>query len=73
MRDDPQMFRVDLVEDSLRVGEIRWMPGELAVAGVPAGRRELRPEVDERVARQVLLAKGACDAEDFGRAGERAR
>ena len=48
------------------------MPGELAVARVPSRWRELRPEIDQAVARQLLLAKGLRNREDFRLARERA-
>ena len=48
------------------------MPGELAVARVPSRRRELGAEVDQRVARQLLLAHRARDAEDLVGSVERA-
>ena len=41
----------------LRIGKVLGLPGELAVARVPARRRELGAEIDQRVARQLLLAE----------------
>ena len=49
----------------LRVGEVRRMPGEFAVACVPARRRELGAEIDQPVARQLLLAERLRDAENL--------
>src|SRR6185437_2410160 len=55
-----------------RLGEVAGMPAELAVARVPAGGRELRAEIDERVAGKALVAHRACDVGYLLGAGERA-
>ncbi len=47
---DLEMLGVQFVEHLLRIGKVRRVPGELAVARIPAGRRELGAEIDQRVA-----------------------
>ena len=65
------MLRVHLVDHALRIGKVLLLPPELAVARVPARRRELGAEIDERVARQLLLAKRLRDRQDLVRPRQR--
>jgi hypothetical protein len=60
VQNDVEMLRVQLAYQLLRVGKDSLVEDEGAVAGVPAGGAEAGAEVDHRVARQLLFAKGAC-------------
>ena len=71
--DHLEMVGVQLIEDAFRFREVRRMPGEFAVARVPAGGRELRAEIDQRLARQLLLAKRSGDPKNLFRPRERPR
>src|SRR5262249_47661333 len=62
---DSEVLAVQLREHLLGIGEVRRMPGELAVARVPARRRELGSEIDEKIAGQLLLAERFRFGEDF--------
>ena len=53
--------RVEIVDGLLRIREVLLLPPELAVACVPSRRRELRAEIDQPVARQLLLAERLRD------------
>src|SRR6185312_14854501 len=57
---DLEVLVVERSELLARLGEVAGMPAELAVARVPAGGRELRAEIDERVAGKPLVAHRAC-------------
>src|SRR5687767_5514657 len=72
VHDDLEVQRVQLFDERARIGEVARVPGELAVARVPAGRSELGTEIDERVARQTLVAELARDAEYLIGSRERA-
>ena len=62
------VLRVRVVDEALRVGKVLRLPAELAVARVPSRRRELGAEIDQRVARQLLLAERARHPVDLVRA-----
>ncbi len=59
------MLPVQLVEHLLRLREVFRVPGELAVVRIPARGDEVGAEIDERIARQLLLAELARDAHDL--------
>ena len=64
-QDDLEVIGVQLFEDFPWVREIRRMPSELSVVSVPTRRREISAKIDQRVARQFLLAEDAGDPFDF--------
>ena len=64
--------RVEIVDRLLRIREDVLLPLELAVVRVPARRTEVGAEIDQRVARQLLLAHRLRDPHDFVGARERA-
>jgi hypothetical protein len=66
---DLEVRGVHLVDHALGFREIFLLPSELAVARVPARRRERGAEIDQRIARQFLFSKRARDPADFIRAG----
>ena len=72
MKHHAKVIGVQRIDHLLRLGKVRRMPGELSVPRVPSRGRELRAEVDERVARQLLFPHGSRDAENLIGPGERA-
>ena len=71
VQDDAIVQRVEFLDRAFRIREVRRVPGELAVVRVPARRREIRSEIDQRVARQLLLAHRSGDRGDLRRTRER--
>src|SRR5258708_10463981 len=67
------VVQVVQVRDSLfGIREGLLLPGELAVVGVPARRAEVGAEIDQRIARQALLAHRPGDPHDLVWTRERA-
>ena len=71
VEDHLEVLGVHLVHHAFGFGKVLLLPPELAVARVPARGRELGAEIDERVARQLLLAERLRDGQDLVRPGER--
>ncbi|GBC78216.1 hypothetical protein HRbin08_01703 [bacterium HR08] len=72
VKDDAEIHLVQLADHALGIREDGPVERERSVGRVPARRSESRPQVDEHVARQLLLAEGSGDRQDFIRTGERA-
>ena len=70
MEDDLVVHRVQRVDSGFRIGKIPGVPRELPVSCVPARRRELGAQIDQGVAGQPLLSKGARNAQHFLGTGE---
>ncbi len=69
---DLEVLRMKLLDHRSGVGEVRGVPGELAVVRVPPGRAEIGAEVDERVAWEPLLAHRPRHRHHLLAPGERA-
>src|SRR5712692_7280728 len=67
-----EVLAVQLVDHLLRIREVRWVPGELAVVCVPARRTEVRAEIDKRIAWQLFLTERGRHPLDLVRPAKRA-
>src|SRR5262245_11057981 len=61
-----------LCDHSLRIREIRRMPGELSVSCAPPRWREAGAEINQSVTRQLLFSECTRDTQDLLRPAKRA-
>src|SRR4030095_6763510 len=67
-----EMLSMKFIDNFLRIRKVLWMPREFAVVSVPARWREVRAEVDQRVAGQLLFTERARNPVDLVRSRESA-
>src|SRR5690242_12402344 len=65
VEDDAKVFLVEFVDGLLRIGKNALVPRERTVLRIPAGRTKTCAEINERVAREFLLAKSFRFGDDL--------